>query len=364
MKVLMTADTVGGVWTYALELARALQRHAAHVHLATQGAPLSEDQRREVEGLSNLTLYESTFRLEWMNDPWEDVHAAGEWLLDLERSVAPDVVHLNEYGHASLPFSAPVLVAGHSCVLSWWRAVRGERAPARYDAYRAAVREGLRNADAIAAPTAAMARSLVVHYAPPHNVRVIPNGRDATRFAPGVKRPVVFAAGRAWDQAKNLARLGEAAHSLPWPVYVAGDTRHPDGRTVDLGAARAIGRVGADELRAWYAAASIYALPALYEPFGLSVLEAALSGCALVLSDIPSLREVWADAAVFVQPGDTLALRRALRSLMADAARRARLGERARSQARRYDAVTFGARYHQLYRELAATRAPVSNRTG
>ncbi len=32
-------------------------------------------------------------------------------------------------------------------------------------------------------------------------------------------------------------------------------------------------------------------LPARYEPFGLSVLEAALSGCALVLGDIPSLRE-------------------------------------------------------------------------
>ena len=51
-------------------------------------------------------------------------------------------------------------------------------------------------------------------------------------------------------------------------------------------------------------APSIYALPARYEPFGLSVLEAALSGCALVLGDIPSLREIWDGAALFVDPDD------------------------------------------------------------
>jgi glycogen synthase len=59
-------------------------------------------------------------------------------------------------------------------------------------------------------------------------------------------------------------------------------------------------RCGAD----WYARASIYALPARYEPFGLSALEAALSGCALILGDIPSLREVWLEAAPYVSPDD------------------------------------------------------------
>ncbi|MEB3829625.1 glycosyltransferase [Phormidium sp. CCY1219] len=57
-----------------------------------------------------------------------------------------------------------------------------------------------------------------------------------------------------------------------------------------------------EELSHWYARAAIYAFPARYEPFGLSVLEAALSGCALVLGDIPRLREMWGDAAVFANP--------------------------------------------------------------
>ena len=37
-----------------------------------------------------------------------------------------------------------------------------------------------------------------------------------------------------------------------------------------------------------------------YEPFGLAVLEAAHAGCALVLSDIPTFRELWQGAASFV----------------------------------------------------------------
>ena len=46
--------------------------------------------------------------------------------------------------------------------------------------------------------------------------------------------------------------------------------------------------------------AAIFAAPAHYEPFGLGILEAAASGCALVLGDIASLRENWDGAAVFL----------------------------------------------------------------
>ena len=44
---------------------------------------------------------------------------------------------------------------------------------------------------------------------------------------------------------------------------------------------------------------------ALYEPFGLAVLEAAQAGCALVLSDIPTFRELWDGAALFVAAATT-----------------------------------------------------------
>ena len=49
MKILMTADTVGGVWTYALELAGALAPHGVEVALATMGRRLSSAQEADMK---------------------------------------------------------------------------------------------------------------------------------------------------------------------------------------------------------------------------------------------------------------------------------------------------------------------------
>src|SRR5687767_708095 len=100
MRVLMTADAVGGVWTYALDLSAALARYDISVVLATMGPRPGAAQRSAVERLSNVTLLESDYRLEWMADPWRDVSAAAGWLLDLASDFAVDVVHLNGYAHA------------------------------------------------------------------------------------------------------------------------------------------------------------------------------------------------------------------------------------------------------------------------
>jgi glycogen(starch) synthase len=127
-RVLITADTVGGVWTYAVELAGALDRLGVRVALATMGAPLHEHQRVQLAMLPGVTVYESTYKLEWMQDPWDDVERAGEWLLQLEHECQPDLVHLNQFAFGALPFAAPTLVVAHSCVLSWWQAVKGEPA--------------------------------------------------------------------------------------------------------------------------------------------------------------------------------------------------------------------------------------------
>src|SRR5438270_10596672 len=105
--------------------------------------------------------------------------------------------------------------------------------------------------------------------------------------------------------------------------------------------------------------ASIFALPARYEPFGLSALEAGLRGCALVLGDIASLREVWGDAAVFVTPSDDGALAAALDLLARDDAFRAGMGERARRRAARYTAAASAAATLALYRKLGSSQKEV-----
>ncbi|HEY0778689.1 MAG TPA: glycosyltransferase, partial [Gemmatirosa sp.] len=163
MRLLLTADAVGGVWPYALELARALALHGVDVHAATMG-PRPNDRQRADAARAGVTLHEGDYALEWMDAPWDDVARAGDWLLALERAVAPDVVQINGYAHGALPWRAPAVVVAHSDVCSWWEAVRGEPAPVRWDHYRAAVATGLAAADAVVAPTRAMADALARHY--------------------------------------------------------------------------------------------------------------------------------------------------------------------------------------------------------
>jgi glycosyltransferase involved in cell wall biosynthesis len=357
-KVLMTADTLGGVWTYALELSRALTARGVEVTLATQGAPLSPDQWTEARAISGLTIEQSTWKLEWMDEPWDEVKAAGEWLLELESRYCPDVVHLNSYSHAALPWTRPVLVSAHSCLLSWWEAVHeGEELPERSMRYRFEVGRGLRAAGRVVAPSQDLLSALVRHYGPLERAAVIPHGRRAEDFLPSqVREPFILSSGRLWDEAKNVAALETVAPTLNWPVLVAGETQHPMGGGVRMRHVRLLGRLPLKELSEWMSRASIYALPARYEPFGLSALEAALAGCALVLGDIPSLREVWEDAAVFVTPDDPDMLSRALRRLATEPVLRARMATLARTRALQFAPELQAESYLTAYTELVHSR--------
>jgi glycosyltransferase involved in cell wall biosynthesis len=285
-----------------------------------------------------------------MEDPWADVEASGKWLLDLERDYAPEVVHLNSFGHGALPWRKPVLLTAHSCVLSWWAAVKREPAPASWDRYRAAVTQSLAAADLVTAPSSSMARALAQHYGV-GACRVIANGRDAARFHQREKKPFIFVAGRVWDEAKNISAVAHVAADLAWPVYVAGDPGQAQFPVCYL-----LGSIAPAELACWYARAAIYALPARYEPFGLSILEAAYSGCALVVGDIPSLREIWRDAALFVAPDDTEALRAAFETLIGNAELREEMARRARVRALSYNVPGMARRYLHAYQKAATAR--------
>ena len=357
-RVLMTADPVGGVWTYAIDLSRMLGRRGISVALATMGAPLTPAQSREAAKLSNVQLYESTYRLEWMDNPWPDVDRAAAWLLTIENEVEPDVVHLNGYAHGDLPWRAPRLIAGHSCVLSWWRAVKHEEAPREWDHYRYAVTRGLQSADFVVAPSRAMLNQLHHHYGPLKAAGVIANGRDPEQFRTGPKDPFVLAAGRVWDEAKNIGILEQVQRRVEWPILVAGDGRHPNGESRLLKSVKILGNVAPAVLADHYARASIFCSPALYEPFGLAILEAALSGCALVLSDIPSLRENWEGAALFVSPRDAYALAGRITELAGNSILRRTLAAAARRRALSFTPDRMADSYYAVYFNLAHARVP------
>jgi glycogen synthase len=353
-RVLLTADTAGGVWTYAMELAATLEREDVRVTLATLGHEPSGGQRRDAE-LRGLPLRSFGCRLPWMNDPWSDVSAAGRWLLALAAEVQADVIHLNEPVFAALDWSAPTIATAHSCVLSWWQAVHGVPAPATWDRYREAMRAGLAAADVIVAPSRAMLAALHRYYGISSGCAV-PNGLEPGCLKPDPKAGYILTATRLWDEAKNVRALDCAAEGLPWPVYAAGDPVSPEGRTERLGNLTLLGQLERGPLAAWLSRAAIFALPAKYEPFGLSILEAALAGSALVLGDIPSLREHWHGVAIFVPPDDAGLLRLALHSLIDDPQLRHTLAMRARRRALGYSARRMALAYLGVYDAALAGR--------
>jgi glycosyltransferase involved in cell wall biosynthesis len=218
--------------------------------------------------------------------------------------------------------------------------VRGRPAGPEWSRYRETVAAGLAGAGLVAAPTRAMLQALVRHYEFATETAVVPNGLSSPAPA-GPKERLVAGVGRFWDEAKNLAALDRAAARLDVPVLLAGETgiEHPQH-------AHALGRVA--DVRPLLARCGVFASPARYEPFGLAALEAALAGCALVLGDIPSLREVWDDAALYVEPDDDEALAAAVELAldMPD------LGVRARDRACRYTPGRMAAGYLDLYERL------------
>jgi glycogen synthase len=350
VKVLMTGDTVGGVFTYMCELAAAVAERGVETSVALMGRPLGADQLRALGRAGVARVYAHDYELEWMDDPWRDVECASRWLLDIEAEVEPDVVHLNGYAHAALRWRAPTLVVGHSCVLSWWEAVHDEPAPPKWDRYREEVRRGLAAAGLVAAPTVAMLRDLRRLYAPRTETIVLPNGRRP-RSLRRPKQPFVLGVGRLWDEAKNLAALDAAAARVRWPVLVAGDEPEPVARPRH---ARLLGRLSDERLAERFATASVFAAPAKYEPFGLAALEAGLAGCALVLGDVPSLREVWDDAAVFVAPSDAEALAAEINRLIDDRTLREALAGAAEQRAGTFTPDRMASAYVHAYERLLA----------
>jgi glycogen synthase len=361
----MVSDSVGGVWTYSLELIAGLVARDCNVTLATMGPRPSPDQRAELSRLSDVRLIEGSFALEWERPPHDEARRAGEWLLELGGDVTPDVVHLNSFVHGALPWRAPVVVVAHSCVLSWHQAVRNTPAPQEWDAYARDVRAGLRAADAVVAPTIAMLRSLELLYGLSRPGYVIPNGRAAHCVPSAPKEPMVLAVGRLWDEAKNLAALDAVAPRLGHRVVVAGRAAHPAGSTSFVSdRVEILGELSFHDLRGWLARAAVFALPARYEPFGLAGLEAGLAGCALVLGDIPSLREVWHDAAVYVDPNDQESLLRTLKLLLEDSGLRIEMAHRARARALRFSSERMAESYLQIYKALHGVMAVASSNGG
>jgi GT2 family glycosyltransferase/glycosyltransferase involved in cell wall biosynthesis len=167
------------------------------------------------------------------------------------------------------------------------------------------------------------------------------------------------------DPRKNVDTLVDAFAAgtpLAAKLFIAGPTESRTSRALSrrverLGLGKRVqhlGFVSPERLTALYRDASAVVLPSLYEGFGLPVLEAMKSGTPVVASDIPPIREVAGDAALYVsRPLDPNAWHDGLARICEDAALRAELSKRGITAATQFSWSQVGRRFSDLLQRVA-----------
>lgn len=359
MHVLMTADTVGGVWTYTRELASGLLNRGHRVTLVSFGRLPSPVQMSWMQ-YPRLTYYPKAFPLEWMQNAQQGIIDSARYLQGVIHEAKPDLLHFSQFCYGALECGIPKVVVAHSDVVSWWNAVHEtDPPPSEWSQwYRTVVSRGLRCADVVVAPSQWMLNALRKHYPDPFQSSVIYNGRSATLFRPSdQKQGCVLAVGRIWDEAKQMELLLARKQALP--VTMAGCTLHPDkslnppGKLDTQEDLTIYGEQDEAQLRGLYSVASVYAATSRYEPFGLAPVEAALSKCALIANDIPSFRELWGDSALYFKRNSADGLANAIATFAENPALRWLYAEQAYECARaRFNAHRMIDEYEDLYNTL------------
>jgi glycosyltransferase involved in cell wall biosynthesis len=355
--ILMTVDAVGGVWTYACDLSAALVSSGVDVVLAVIGPAPTRGQR---DGLDrNVDLVVTGLDLDWVAPDAGTVEAAGSTVAALATKLDVDLLHLNQPALAAAlgSFDKPLVVAIHSCVATWWEAVHGGDTPPDFAWQTDLVRRGLERADAIVAPSLAFAEQVRRLYRLRDLPLVVRNGRSVPTSAGGIGVRSAFTAGRLWDRGKNIATLDQAAARSPHAFAAAGALCGPNGEGVTLHHMEPLGLLDAAAIAARLAERPVFMSAALYEPFGLAVLEAAYAGCALVLSDIPTLRENWSGVASFVAPTDADGFAAALDDLLRDDDRRLEHGLQAQQRASAFTRERMAAEMSDIYKCATEKRA-------
>jgi glycosyltransferase involved in cell wall biosynthesis len=366
MHVLVTADTVGGVWTYTRELVTGLAMRGVRVTLVSFGEIPGRAQSAWLEKVPNVTYFPTGFRLEWMQDSAEDVADSTRYLRSIIHECGPDLLHLSQYCYGSLDVAIPKIVVAHSDVMSWSETVRGVQPGDSWAQwYRTTVEQGLAGANLLVAPSHWMLGCIDHCYGKQPRSLVIYNGRTPALFNPFVsKHNYAASVGRLWDEGKQSHLLTQLTDP-PIPVLIAGATHLAD-ESVNVETAKEAeissgiqskGQLSEGEMRELLSRAAVYIATSKYEPFGLAPLEAALSRCAILANDIPSFREIWGDTAYYFRSDNLGSLEEALALLHRDPEFRLTYANLAYDRARqRYTADRMVEEYLQLYTSLLERR--------
>jgi len=275
-------------------------------------------------------------------------HRLERWTLAAELlRLKPALVHAPDHVCAQ-PLGWKTVLTVHD--LAFWRVPASHSAASRayYDGLRRSVEQASRvicvsdatRRDLLEYGVATEQRLRVVHEAPDPLFASLASGHetDAAEVTQGGGRPYFVCVGTI-EPRKNHARIIRAFAALHsrWPhdgtelLIVGNDgVGAPDVRAlpVQLGIAdsvRFLGPLPATEIARLYQGAVGLVYPSLLEGFGLPILEAMASGCAVITSNRSAMAEVAGDAALLVDPDNEESIMESLRRLMHDEGERQRL---------------------------------------
>ena len=203
------------------------------------------------------------------------------------------------------------------------------------------------------------------------------NGADPARFTPGPEkapgRPVVCNIGLIYPLKGQLDLIAAASivrdqiPDVEFRLYGApSDQEYFDAcraRVAELGLHNTVRFLGqtsapAEALRD----ADVVAMASVSEAFPYSIIEAMLSGAAIVATDVGGVREALADTGVLVAPRQPCELAKAILSLLHSRDRRRKLGEAAHARAlQHFSEQTFAEGYRQAYKDLAAPQSTLAH---
>lgn len=355
VRLFMTVEGASDAWQQALDLARALVEHDVEVTLAVLELEPDGERETAARAVPGLRLLETGLPPSRMAETPEALEETSVAIARFANVVGVDIVHLDNPALAAAGrFDAPVVVTCDGCIATWWKVLRSAPMPIDLLWRTDLIRRGYRAASVLVAPTAAFAKLTARTYGLSMPPQVVHQGcrlSPVPERSPG-GRDFVFTAGDLWDDANNLAALNRAASRLAVPIMAAGPVDGPDGEKADLGHLWTLSDLSDAEFTRWLGAAPLFASMACYEPSGTGPLAAARAGAALVLSDIPSFRELWDGAAVFVPAEDDAAIAVALKRVLNDAALRARLAQAARARSEAYTPEATAAGMMDVYRSM------------
>lgn len=298
-------------------------------------------------------------------------------------SIKPDLVH---FPHFNIPvtYRGKYVVTIHDLIKSDFAGSAATTRPplvywAKHFVYERVVREAAKRSRKIIVPTNTVKDKVVGSLKiPGEKVAVTYEAADDKFFSWGgekltapqvnsvlkkyqIKKPFIIYVGNAYPY-KNLDRLLQALKQLPSNITLV----NPSARSVfyeNLAAKaqteglsdRVIlpGFVPDEDLAVLYRAAEAYVFPSLSEGFGIPALEAMASKLPVVCSDIPVLREVCGDNALYFDPNNVFDIAKKIDEVLKDKKLRENLAKEGLERAKQFSWRKMAAQTLRVYEEAA-----------